>query len=54
MTKYDLILFDADGTIFDYDKAEGIALRKTFEHYIPSLATYIAKTSDSKDYRFHS
>lgn len=33
MTKYDLILFDADGTIFDYDKAEGIALRKTFEHY---------------------
>lgn len=31
--KYKLILFDADGTLFDYDMAEGVALRKTFEKY---------------------
>jgi 2-haloacid dehalogenase len=31
--KYKLILFDADGTLFDYDVAEGVALRKTFEKY---------------------
>ena len=29
--KYKFILFDADGTLFDYDMAEGVALRKTFE-----------------------
>ena len=29
--KYKWLLFDADGTLFDYDKAEGIALRSTFE-----------------------
>lgn len=33
MAKYNLVLFDADGTLFDYDKAEGIALQKTFEQY---------------------
>lgn len=33
MTKYSLVLFDADGTLFDYDMAEGIALRKAFEHH---------------------
>lgn len=33
MKKYNLVLFDADGTLFDYDKAEGIALQKTFEHH---------------------
>jgi 2-haloacid dehalogenase len=29
--KYKWLLFDADGTLFDYDRAEGIALRDTFE-----------------------
>ena len=33
LTKYKLILFDADGTLFDYDMAEGIALQKAFEHH---------------------
>jgi len=33
MTKYNLVLFDADGTLFDYDQPEGIALQKTFEHH---------------------
>jgi YjjG family noncanonical pyrimidine nucleotidase len=28
--KYKWLLFDADGTLFDYDKAEAIALRRTF------------------------
>jgi 2-haloacid dehalogenase len=31
--KFKYILFDADGTLFDYDMAEGVALRKTFEQY---------------------
>lgn len=29
--KYNWLLFDADGTLFDYDKAEATALDKTFE-----------------------
>jgi len=29
--KYKWLLFDADGTLFDYDKAEAFALRGTFE-----------------------
>ena len=33
MAKYNLVLFDADGTLFNYDMAEGEALRKTFEHH---------------------
>jgi 2-haloacid dehalogenase len=33
MTKhYHWLLFDADGTLFDYDRAEAIALEKTFQH----------------------
>ena len=28
--KYELILFDADGTLFDYDRAEYYALEKSF------------------------
>ena len=28
--KFELILFDADGTLFDYDKAEVYALKNTF------------------------
>jgi len=30
MTKYRWLLFDADGTLFDYDKAEAVALERTF------------------------
>jgi YjjG family noncanonical pyrimidine nucleotidase len=30
MKKYDIFLFDADGTLFDYDKAEENALKTTF------------------------
>jgi 2-haloacid dehalogenase len=30
MKRYEWLLFDADGTLFDYDQAEGIALRKVF------------------------
>jgi len=40
--KYRWVLFDVDGTLFDYDKAEGAALRRTFEQlgcgYEPCLA----------------
>jgi 2-haloacid dehalogenase len=31
--KYDTILFDADGTLFDYDKAEAFALEATLAKY---------------------
>ena len=31
--KYDLILFDLDGTLFDYDKAEKYALENTFAEF---------------------
>ena len=31
--KYEVILLDADGTLFDYDKAEANALEKTFNHF---------------------
>ncbi|GKX66451.1 YjjG family noncanonical pyrimidine nucleotidase [Inconstantimicrobium mannanitabidum] len=30
---YEVILFDADGTLFDYDKAEAQALEKTFKYF---------------------
>ena len=30
MMKYKWLLFDADGTLFDYDKAEASALQRTF------------------------
>jgi hypothetical protein len=33
MPKYDLILFDADGRLFDYDHSEGMALEKAFAQY---------------------
>jgi len=29
--RYDWLLFDADGTLFDYDKAEATALQQTFQ-----------------------
>ena len=31
--KYEVVLLDADGTLFDYDKAEANALEKTFNHF---------------------
>lgn len=33
MNKFDLILLDADGTLFDFDRAEDFALGRTFAHY---------------------
>lgn len=33
MKKYELLLFDADGTLFDYDKGEVFALKKSLEYY---------------------
>jgi putative hydrolase of the HAD superfamily len=33
MQKYEWLLFDADGTLFDYDRAEAFALRKTFQRF---------------------
>jgi YjjG family noncanonical pyrimidine nucleotidase len=33
MQRYTWLLFDADGTLFDYDKAEMQALRQTFEQF---------------------
>ena len=30
---YEVILLDADGTLFDYDKAEANALEKTFNYF---------------------
>ena len=33
MKKYDIFLFDADNTLFDYDKAEANALKAMFESY---------------------
>ena len=39
---YDLILFDADGTLFDYDKAEEYALENAFlSAQIPFFQNYI-------------
>ena len=32
MKKYDIFLFDADGTLYDYNKAEAYALQTMFEH----------------------
>jgi 2-haloacid dehalogenase len=44
MTQYTWLLFDADGTLFDYDQAERFALERTFQqigypfepHYLPT------------------
>lgn len=33
MKKYEVILLDADGTLFDYDRAEAYALEKTFHYF---------------------
>ena len=31
--KYELILFDLDGTLFNYEKAEEFALKKSMGHF---------------------
>lgn len=31
--RYDWLLFDADGTLLDYDKAEAAALQQAFQHF---------------------
>ena len=33
MMRYQWIIFDVDGTLFDYDLAENSALQQTFEHF---------------------
>ena len=33
LMNYNLLLFDADGTLFDYNRAEKFALNKTFSYY---------------------
>jgi YjjG family noncanonical pyrimidine nucleotidase len=33
LSKYHWILFDADGTLFDYDRAEATALKETFRQF---------------------
>ena len=33
MTRYDFVLFDADNTLFDFDRAEHLALGETLEGY---------------------
>jgi 2-haloacid dehalogenase len=35
--KYEWLLFDADGTLFDYDRAEAVALEKTFVEMGPGF-----------------
>jgi len=32
LKKYDIFLFDADGTLYDYDKAEANALKTMFDY----------------------
>ena len=43
--KYELILFDQDGTLFDYKRAEEYALKKSMEHFGIELAvgSYLEK-----------
>ncbi len=38
ITKYTTLLFDADGTIFDYEKAENDALMASFRHFTKTFA----------------
>ncbi len=43
MQQYTWLLFDADGTLFDYEQAEAQALRETFEQFgHPYLASHLA------------
>lgn len=42
MRKYQWLLFDADGTLFDYDRAESRALRRVFELFtVPFCSEYL-------------
>jgi 2-haloacid dehalogenase len=41
--RYKWVLFDADGTLFDYDKAEATALRRTFGEFEFSYAARYAE-----------
>ena len=42
--KYKYLLFDADGTLFDYNKSEENALRETFKiNRIPFREIYLDK-----------
>ena len=42
--KYQWLLFDADGTLFDYDKAEASALADTFDQIgYPFYSGYVSK-----------
>lgn len=44
MTKFDLVLLDADGTLFDYDQAETMALSKLFaQHQFPFNAEVLTR-----------
>ena len=43
MRKYQWLLFDADGTLFDYDRAESRALRSVFESFaVPFCSEHLA------------
>jgi 2-haloacid dehalogenase len=42
--RYEWILFDADGTLFDYDRAEASALARTFEQFGLSLRSHAVKS----------
>ena len=41
--KYELILFDLDGTLFDYDRAESYALKKSMEYFAIDSDYYLEK-----------
>src|SRR5689334_11764929 len=44
MKQYQWLLFDADGTLFDYDQAEGVALRQVFESMgVPFYPGYLVE-----------
>ncbi len=40
---YTWLLFDADGTVFDYDKSEEYALKKTLEYFDHSFNTGLSQ-----------
>lgn len=44
MTHYQILLFDADGTLFDYESAEASALQQTFVQYGVSWQPEFLKT----------
>lgn len=42
--RFELILLDADGTLFDYDKAEGVSLRAAFSQYVLPYTAEVRST----------